>query len=205
MDELLQLAANHLIQQYKPHTLIAYGSRARNQATESSDIDLACYCDDVEEIKDAGLFQGVYLDAWIYPTSALETVSDESLRFEDEILLFDQRGLGEKYLQQVKEKLKQGPKKISQSDIEHTKQWIHKMLARSAVNDLDGQYRRIWLQFQLLEIYFQLRGKWFLGHKKSFLYLQENDLPGYELFVQVYADVTDYEKLRELTIYVVNI
>jgi predicted nucleotidyltransferase len=205
MDRLLQLAADELVQQYNPHTIIAYGSRARNQATDSSDIDIACYCDITEEIKDARLFHGVYLDAWICPTSSMEEIDEKDLRFEDGCLLLDQQGLGKKFLQGVMDKFRQGPKNPSQSDIRHTTEWIHKMLLRADVNDLDGQYRKTWLQFQLLEIYFQLRGKWFLGHKKSFQYLQEYDLACYELFEHVYANATDYEKLHRLANYVIRL
>jgi predicted nucleotidyltransferase len=205
LDSLLQLAFEDLVQQYNPHTVIAYGSRVRNQATDSSDIDIACYCDNSDEIKDARLFHGVYLDAWIYPTSAMDVVKDEDLRFEDGCLLLDQQGLGEKFLQRVRDKLYQGPKNPNQSDIKHTIEWIHKMLLRAANNDLDGDYRRVWLQFQLLEIYFQLRGKWFLGHKKSFEYLLENDRQVYDLFVQVYADSTNVDQLHKLANGVVNL
>jgi predicted nucleotidyltransferase len=205
LDSLLQLALEDLVQQYRPHTVIAYGSRVRNRATDSSDIDLACYCDITEGIKDARLFHGVYLDAWIYPTSSMDNIDEGDLRFEDGCLLLDQRGLGEKFLQRVRDKLHQGPKPQSQSDIQHTTEWIHKMLLRAANNDLDGQYRKVWLQFQLLEIYFQLRGKWFLGHKKSFEYLRKNDLKVFDLFEQVYADKMDFDKLHKLASAVVNL
>jgi predicted nucleotidyltransferase len=205
LDRLLKLAFDYLVQQYNPHTVIVYGSRARDQATDSSDIDIACYCDNTEEIKDARLFHGVYLDAWIYPTLSMDNIDEEDLRFEDGCLLLDQRGLGEKFLQRVMDKLHQGPKKPSKSDIEHTTEWIHKMLLRAANNDIDGQYRKIWLQFQLLEIYFQLRGKWFLGHKKSFEYLQKHDVEAFNLFEQVYANTTDYEKLNRLGNYVIRL
>jgi predicted nucleotidyltransferase len=199
------LALEELIRKYQPHTVIAYGSRARNQATESSDIDIACYCDVSEVIKDARLFHGVYLDAWIFPTHAMTEIAEEDLRFEDGCVLLDERGLGESFMQRVKEKLQQGPKQPSQSDIQHTTEWIHKMLLRAFNNDLDGQYRKVWLQFQLLEIYFQLRGKWFLGHKKSFEYLLENDRQVYDLFVQVYADSTNVDQLHKLANGVVNL
>lgn len=205
LDKLVVLALEELIRKYQPHTVIAYGSRAWNQATESSDIDIACYCDINDETKDARLFHGVYLDAWIFPTHAMNEIAEEDLRFEDGCVLLDERGLGESFMQRVKEKLHRGPKQPSQSDKQHTTEWVHKMLLRAGNSDLDGQYRKVWLQFQLLEIYFQLRGKWFLGHKKSFEYLRKNDLEVFTLFEQVYADTTDVEKLHKLADLVVDV
>lgn len=98
MENLILLAQEDLIQRYNPHTIILYGSRARNDATDTSDIDIACFCDDSEEVKDARLFNGVYLDAWVYPTSAMNTVSDDALRFGDGVVLLDKFGHGEHYL-----------------------------------------------------------------------------------------------------------
>ncbi|MFQ2313995.1 nucleotidyltransferase domain-containing protein [Aeromonas dhakensis] len=45
MEKILDLAVEDLKGKYAPHTIILYGSYARNEATETSDIDIACFCD----------------------------------------------------------------------------------------------------------------------------------------------------------------
>jgi hypothetical protein len=79
------------------------------------------------------------------------------------------------------------------------------MLEWAANGDIDGNYRRTWLQFDLLKMYFDIRGLWFLGHKKSFQYLQKNDAEGYRLFEAVYSNPEDIEALRKLAVFVVKI
>lgn len=202
MDNLSRLASDYLIKKYNPHTLILYGSRARGDFSVTSDIDIACFCDEIPATKEALLFHEVYLDAWIYPLSYMSSVSDDALRFSESLLVLDKHGYGARYLAAVQERLKLGPEKLSQSDREHLIHWINKMLGRVRYDDPGGNYRKAWLQFELLETYFKLRGLWFLGDKKSFAYLKENDKEGYQLFVASYGDLQNYDNLKRLAAYV---
>lgn len=204
MEKIIKLALEELVEKYQPHTVILYGSRATNEATETSDIDLACFCDHGCELKDARLFNGIYLDAWIYPTSAMTDVPDEALRFHQGVLLRDPRGLGAQYLGLISERLADGPEKISETDLAHLKVWLSKMLNHATADSLDGRYRRTWLQYELLEIYFHVRGLWFCGHKKSFKYLKNQDPKALELFELVYSNPTDCHALAALADYVVR-
>ncbi|MGR3172959.1 nucleotidyltransferase family protein, partial [Vibrio vulnificus] len=72
-NNILELAVEELKEKYAPHTIILYGSYARNEATETSDIDIACFWDRPEEHKDASLFHGIFLDVWVYPTAFLDS------------------------------------------------------------------------------------------------------------------------------------
>lgn len=198
MENILDLAANDLKEKYNPHTIILYGSYAREDATDLSDIDIACFWDRPDEIKDARLFHKTFLDAWIYPTSFLDTVPEEALRFSDGKVLHDAKGLGVEYLNRVKEKLHVGREPMSDADKAHIREWVKKMLERAHNGSLDGNYRRNWLQHDLLSIYFDFRGLWFLGSKKSFAYLQKHDQKVYELFEQTYRDPLNLELLSLL-------
>lgn len=202
MDKITQEAIDYLVKKYQPHTLILYGSRSRGDATENSDLDIACFCDEIKETKEAGIFQGIYLDAWIYPTSYMQSVANDALRFQESILLIDSQGYGAGYLEKVQERFKRGPEKLSSLDREHLILWLYKMLRRVQINDACGNYRKAWLQFELLEAYFTLRGIWFLGDKKSFAYLKQNDKEAYQLFTAAYNDLQDGKHLKQLVSYV---
>ncbi|UTV28789.1 nucleotidyltransferase domain-containing protein [Photobacterium atrarenae] len=204
-DPLIEDLVRALQVQYQPHTIIFYGSRARGDATASSDIDIACFVDDHPELKDARLFQGVYLDNWVYPTQAMQHISKDTLRFADGDCLVDQRGLGKEFLAKVRNKLAAGPERLSESDRTHTIEWISKMLKRIETEDVEGMYRRCWLQLELLEIYFQLRGQWFFGPKKSLQYLKSKDPVAYHLFSDTYRMPTDLKKLQLLAHHVITI
>ncbi|MCX4027221.1 nucleotidyltransferase domain-containing protein [Endozoicomonas sp. SM1973] len=204
MEKVVQLAIKELQAKYNPHTVILYGSVARNEATDTSDIDIACFCDREDEVKDARIFHGIYLDAWIYPTSALEEVPDTALRFADGIAVVDKQGYGKNYIDKVNKKLAKGVDKVSDSDLAHVKAWLNKMLTRAAIDDMEGNYRRTWLQFELLETYFKTRGLWFLGHKKSFSYLESNDPEAYALFRHTYLNPKDHQNLEKLVQYIMG-
>jgi len=205
MSNILDLALEELKKMYAPHTIILYGSHARNEATETSDIDIACFCDRPDKQKDARLFHGVYLDAWVYPTAFLNSIPDEALRFGDGKVVYERQGLGSDYLAKVRKKLADGKPPISEADKAHLQEWVMKMLERVNEKDLDGNYRRTWLQFELLEIYFEIRDLWYLGSKKSFKYLQQHDQPVFNLFEKVYKEPLNLALLSALAKQVVRI
>ncbi len=163
MEDTLDLAMEELKGKYAPHTIILYGSYARNEATETSDIDIACFCDHTNEQRDARLFHGIYLDVWVYPTDYLSSIPKESLRFGDGKVIYDTQGLGSSYLARVKQKLADGKPAASDADKAHRQEWAMKMLERAHDKDIGGNYRRTRLQHDLLEIYFEIRDLWYLG------------------------------------------
>lgn len=205
MDDILDLALEELKEKYDPHTVILYGSHARNEATETSDIDIACFCERPDEQKDARLFHGVYLDVWVYPTTFLSSVPEESLRFGDGKVVYDTHGLGSDYLAKIKQKLADGKPPMSDTDKAHLQEWVMKMLERAHDKDLDGNYRRTWLQHDLLEIYFEIRGLWYLGSKKSFAYLKQHDQSVFILFEKLYKEPLNLNLLTTLANQVVRI
>ncbi|MFA0553045.1 nucleotidyltransferase family protein [Vibrio lentus] len=76
MDKATELAVNEMVKKYDPHTVIVYGSRARGDATAESDVDLACFIDGSQTFEDTSDRNGVFIDAWIYPTDAMNSVGD---------------------------------------------------------------------------------------------------------------------------------
>lgn len=205
MDELLAKVVVDLQEKYNPHTIILYGSRARNDHTPSSDIDVVCFVENTTLIKDARDFEGLYLDAWVYNSDAMSAVTDELLRVSDGYCLYDPQGRGNAFLRQVQQRIEQGPKPLSDSEIQHTKQWVCKMLERSRHSDVESCYRRYWLAVDLLQIYFDLRGQWYFGPKKSLAWLKEHNPTGYDLFSQVYNHGIRVEDLSQLTEHVLTL
>ncbi|CAM3829780.1 nucleotidyltransferase domain-containing protein [Parendozoicomonas haliclonae] len=208
-QSLIGAAVAELNKKYQPHTIIVYGSRARGDFTETSDLDIACFTDHSPKLTDARLWQGIYLDAWIYHTDSMakneqSTLPLEYLRFADGYCVQDQQGKGQVFLDQVKARLAEGPKCLSENEKAHTVEWIGKMLNRAAQDDIEGNYRQVWLQFELLEIYFQLRDLWYFGPKKSFVWLQDNDPLAYQLFKAGYESPADSSKLKTLAAYIIN-
>jgi predicted nucleotidyltransferase len=150
------------------HTIILYGSRARGEATAESDIDVACYGDVAGAIRDARLWEGMFLDAFVYPTEQLSKEPDaELLRLCDGKVLLDERGLAEAYLARITALEAQGPEPLAEHEQRMRRVWVRKMLARIRKADIEANYRHHWLLYQLLEDYFALRGRWYRGPKRA--------------------------------------
>jgi predicted nucleotidyltransferase len=204
MDNFLLRVVADLQAKYKPEIVILYGSRARGDNTPKSDIDVACFTESTKPIKDARDFEGLYLDAWVYSSKTMSAANDELLRLADGYCLYDLEGKGAAFLQELQQRISQGTKQLSTADIEHTKQWIEKMFDRAQNSDIESLYRRYWLAIDLLQIYFNLRGQWYFGPKKSLSWLKENNSVGYDLFSQVYSHEINLSDLSELVEYVTN-
>jgi len=204
MDDLLSRIVLDLQEKYNPHTIILYSSRAREDHTPSSDIDVVCFIEGATPLADARDFEGFYLDAWVYSSDAMSASTDESLRVADGYCLYDSDRHGEAFLKQLQQRIEQGPKRLFASELQHTKQWVYKMLERSKSSDVESSYRRYWLAVDLLQIYFDLRGQWYFGSKKSLAWLRERDSIGYHLFSQVYNHSIRLDDLSKLAEYVTD-
>lgn len=177
------------------HTVILHGSRVNDSHTPESDIDVVCFREKSENYTDARLWGGMYLDAWIYDDSEMKNINNFVYLFSGKILK-DEKGLGKKFLNRVKKYYNSGPKKLSENEKEHLKVWSLKTLKRAYRQDFEGNYRKIWLAKDLLEMYFNIRNKWFLGSKKSILYLEKNDPETFSLFDKMYKSDCDLELIK---------
>ena len=61
MDEITEFAVKEVVEKYNPHTVIIYGSRARGDATEESDVDMACFLDSPSISEDFRDVNGIFL------------------------------------------------------------------------------------------------------------------------------------------------
>ncbi|NDF13846.1 nucleotidyltransferase domain-containing protein [bacterium] len=164
------------------HTFILYGSRARGDAHERSDYDIAAFRDDVEPVREGRVIQGVYLDAWIYPASKAVNPDESLLQIRDGIVLEEREGLGTLALQKISAIHDAGPEPLAEWDREFRRVWIRKMIDRMAVGDIEGNFRRHWLLFELLENYFRFQSRWYSGPKVALRWLQENEPVVFDAF-----------------------
>jgi predicted nucleotidyltransferase len=181
-DNILERAFQDLVKFHQCHTVILYGSRSRGDFTEESDYDLMGFRDQGPQARDARLIDGKFLDAFIYPINEVVGHEKDFLRVRKGRILRERDGFGGNLLNAVEEIFKKGPPSLREDEGQMIRTWIRKMLIRIAKEDIEGNYRRAWLQFELLENYFKLRGRWYLGPKESFAWLAENEPEVYELF-----------------------
>jgi Nucleotidyltransferase domain len=145
------------------HAVIVYGSHARGDATAESDVDVAAFADVATTTRDARLWRGVYLDAFVYPTELAPSV--ELLKLLGGNIALDERGVARALLGKLEAVQRQGPPPLADDDAKMRRVWAEKTLARIRRGDVEAHYRRHQLLVNLLEDYFALRGLWFRGAK----------------------------------------
>lgn len=185
--------------EYQCHTVILYGSRSRGTDTPESDFDLIGFSDSKKDQRIAQVIDGQYLDAFVYGTDSLNGNEVNFLRIKDGIVLVERDTLGSELLKRIEDLYLKGPKTLSSEEIELQVVWVKKMLGRIKKQDLEGNFRRVWLQHDLLEMYFSLRGRWYLGPKEGFAWLAAKDLQTLELFETSLQSPTCIENLNLLS------
>lgn len=203
-DVFLEKVVNDLINKYKCHTVILYGSRARGEATPLSDYDLMGVRKNGKKFRLAEKREGKYLDLFIFPEKNLQKIGEEHLYMKDAVVLFQKSNFGNLFLRKLKIASKKPYKAPPPDEIATLRVWAFKMLERIEVGDIEANYRRSWLHEALLSDYFLMRKKRYWGSKQSFAWLKINDLTTYRLFEKVLAKPTNLKLLRKLVERVTN-
>lgn len=197
-DPLLNKIQDELITQYKCHTIILYGSRARGDHTETSDYDIVALRKSGEMERDCRFVDGFYLDVFIYPEDIIKNPDNYLIRIKDGIVLCQKDTLGDALLEKIHSIFDAGPIPTPEWEKHEINNWIMKMFQRAKQNDIEGNFRRHWLLHDLLECYFKLRDIWYLGPKESFRWLSNNDFSTYTAFENALKKDAGYEEIEVL-------
>lgn len=181
------------------HTLLLYGSHARGDATAESDVDVAAFADVPETYRDARLFEGVFLDAFIYPTSLAESApTEELLKLGGSHVLIDDRGLAAPLLERVAELESAPVEPLPDHEVQTRRVWARKMVARIARGDIEAHYRRHWLLFQLLEDHYAIEARRYPGPKRAFSDLSSRAPETFAAFDRALAPDAPLEAIERL-------
>lgn len=198
-DPLLHAFTEELIQKHKCHTVILYGSHARGDATATSDYDLMGVRKSGNAYRHAEKRNGTYLDFVIFPEKDLKDGGDRYLYMSDAKVIYDENGFGTSFIKNLKSASKKNKyQPLPDDEIQVRSVWLHKMYERSLVGDIEGNFRRSWLQESLLREYFELRKKRYPGSKEAFRWLKTNDLSTYRLFEMSLKNPLDTKALKKL-------
>ncbi len=167
---------------YDCHTIILYGSRARGDASEASDYDILAIRDAGPSLRDARLWQGVYLDIFVHSKSVIDQPPAEMLEMRHGKILREKEDTAKIFFSKLEEIYQAGPKKLPPDEIKAIVTWHVKAIDRIRLGGMQGLFRRSELLPALLEHYFTTRGHWYRGPKASFHWLEKNRPDLFEAF-----------------------
>jgi predicted nucleotidyltransferase len=178
--------------------MILYGSRARGEATVTSDYDIIAIRENGSFERDCRFFNNFYLDIFVYSDDNIKKPDASLIRMKDGIVLYQKDNIGEDLIKKVKEIFKAGPPVTPLWEKHEINTWVIKMLERAKRDDIEGNFRRHWLLHDLLECYFKLRDSWYLGPKESFRWLKINDSVTYSLFDAALKPMANLDTIEKL-------
>jgi predicted nucleotidyltransferase len=194
-SELIDTLGRDLRVTYGCHTAILYGSRARDDWDATSDIDVIAFRDVGDPQRVASRWNGVFLDLFVHSTN--DDPDPSWIRINGGRVLFQENGFGDKVLADVEALFDAGPERVPVSELRVRKVWAEKMLERAAKGDAEGDYRRHWLLFVLLEDYFAARGSWYLGPKRSFRTLSETEKGHFTIFEAAFKPSASFNAVKK--------
>lgn len=204
-NECLGKIVKHILEKHDCHTVILYGSRARNQANQNSDYDIIGIKDEGTFERDCRVIDDAYLDAFIYPLNLVQNPDNYFIRVKDGIVLVQKDNVGNALLDKIKLIYDAGPPKMPAWEVQEICVWLQKMAARSRDTDIEGDFRRQWLLHDILECYFKLRDLWYLGPKEGFLWIKNNDYSSYEAFARALKQTATSDDIQNLVNRVIDI
>lgn len=182
--------ARELESRHRAILILLYGSHARGDANAESDIDILCIAEAAEPTTDARVWKGHPLDAWVYPRSALTTPA-EFPHLTGARILLDRDGIGLEFLEAIEREARKPPPPLTDAKRAQLEFWCRKMLQRARRGDAEGNYRRVWLQTDLLPMYFQVRALHFRGPKLALQELRDLDPAAYAICCAALAPTAD--------------
>jgi len=174
--------------------------RARGNGSPDSDIDVAMFADVATTKRDARIWSGLFLDGFVYPSSFATAMilNADLLKLVAGRVLLDERGLSSQLLARLAALDAAAPEAVTEDHRQMLRVWAKKTLRRIRRDDVEAQYRRHWLLYQLLEDYFTLRSERYRGPKLALAALQHRAPVVYSAFVEALPAGASFEALEVL-------
>lgn len=88
-DSILNSIAFELVNKYRCHTVILYGSRARGFTTATSDYDVLGICKRGKKIRIAKKQKGFFWDVFVYPEKELRTLGEQHFVWKNAQVVYE--------------------------------------------------------------------------------------------------------------------
>lgn len=180
MEKTAHNILEYIRRQYRPVSVIVYGSYADGSQNANSDFDALVITKDHEVFHDVSYVDGVQLDVFVYPEAffAGKVDYEDFVQIFDGKILLDRDDQGAALQRRILDYLQNLPRK-SEEEIRGEIEWCRKMLLRTKREDAEGFFRWHWLLTDSLEIFCDAAGHPYRGPKKALRWLEEYDPEGF--------------------------
>ena len=188
--------------------VLLFGSRARGEETESSDIDAVAFVEGPvpsrwsEGVRCSTSAGDLDLDVRSIALVHDERSLEERFYWHPARLLWDRDGLAAPWLERLAERVKSGPSPLPPEEWGRREAWFTRMLRRIASHGHDlplASYQRAWLLTELLQSVLPRRGHWTRGARATLDWIRDHEPDHYRLWVQALGDgPIPHEVLKEL-------
>lgn len=174
-DPILKSILTELVEKHGCHTVILYGSRARGLVTATSDYDVFGVRTRGRKIRIAKKQKGFFWDVFVYSEKDLKKLSHEPFIWKNDQVLFQKGQYGTALVRRIDRLVKKPFQARPQFEIKVLKVWAQKQIERCRVGDIQGFFRRAEFLTALVEHYFFIRQKRFLGPKEGLVWIENHD------------------------------
>lgn len=180
------------------YSVILYGSFARGAGTVASDIDVLAIGGKGGHYRIGKMWNGRLLDAWVYDEASIPG-PEKLLHLHDGVVLVEKNSIASDLLMGVRDLLEKPMPPLPHWERQQLSTWIAKMAARCNDQGVESDYRRHWLLYDLLPLWFSFQRRRFYGSKKAFAWLKENEPGLHRLFSDALASGATHEQIQHLS------
>ena len=173
---------SYLVETYQPDAIITYGSFADGSENMNSDFDALVIANCIKK-HDTSVIENTVLDVFVYPLEMFQSDYDpeDFVQVFDGKIILDKSGAAEQLKTRVLDYIEHITPKTG-DEIRQELDWCEKMAARTSREDAEGYYRWHWVLFESLEIYCDVRGRYFYGPKKTLRFMAQTDAEAFQIY-----------------------
>lgn len=198
----LGMLARELCRRHGAHTVVLFGSRARGDASPTSDVDVVVVRADGGFERDVRRWHGFELDAHVVDEAGLGAkIAEHATGLVHGRVLVEDAGSGERLIARARYLLTQPPPSPAPGDVDALWGWGDKMRARIRATDPTlAAYQRANVIAQSLAAWAEVRQRWFRGTKETLATLRTEAPALNDALVEAMApgaDVAAFDRLLD--------
>jgi hypothetical protein len=187
---MLEKITHYLCLKFQPKAILLHGSRARRDAFEKSDYDIALISENPEKITPE-VYEGKNLDLFGIPFNQEVLLAGDVPLWPCIILHDDGDGLGKKIADNTEVIYLKGPHPLSEREVENRRQFSKRLIDRLQGRQSDEMVRQYYLSSfytRVVRYWCELNQVWPQSAHRTLPYISEKDPIFYQLLKDLWTE-----------------